>query len=46
MPVVLVTAFGSAAAARGAGAQGCLGKPIDLDELMDLVARYCPRASS
>jgi CheY-like chemotaxis protein len=46
LPVVLVTAFGSAAAARAVESQGCLAKPIDLDELMALVERYCARMSS
>ncbi len=45
LPVILVTAFGSTGAAVAARSQGYLAKPLDLDELMGFVARYCPRPS-
>ncbi len=42
MPVILVTAFGSTAVTVAAESQGYLSKPLDLDQLMQLVSRYCP----
>ena len=44
LPVVLVTAFGatSRAADLAAETQGCLAKPIELDELIETVSRHCP----
>jgi CheY-like chemotaxis protein len=41
LPVILVTAFGSTAAAVAAKSQGYLAKPLDLDQLMKFVERYC-----
>jgi CheY-like chemotaxis protein len=41
IPVILVTAFGSLAAAFASRSQACLAKPLDLEDLMALVARYC-----
>jgi CheY-like chemotaxis protein len=43
IPVVIVTAdHGAAAKAAAAGAAGCLLKPFEVPELLDLVERYCP----
>ncbi len=42
VPVILVTAFGSAAASVAAESQGCLAKPLDLDQLIRMASRYCP----
>ncbi len=42
LPVILLTAFSSTAAAVAGQSQGYLAKPLDLDELMGLVARHCP----
>lgn len=45
LPVVLVSAFGSIAAAVSEAVQGQLRKPLDLDDLTGLVGRFCaPRA--
>lgn len=46
IPVVLVTAFGatSRAAELAHQTEGCLAKPIDLDELLRVVARHVPRS--
>jgi CheY-like chemotaxis protein len=41
LPVVVVTAFGSVAATVADRSQACQPKPLDLDELMRVVARYC-----
>ena len=41
LPVVLVTAFGASASGYAHQSQGLLSKPIDLDQLMQLVSRYC-----
>ncbi len=41
LPVVLVTAFGTSAAEFAPSSEGMLSKPIDLDQLMQLVSRYC-----
>jgi len=43
VPVVLVTAFGatSRAAALAGETQGCLAKPVDLDELIEVAAMHC-----
>lgn len=45
LPVVLVSAFGSIAAAVTAAVQGQLRKPLDLDDLTGTVGRFCaPRS--
>jgi CheY-like chemotaxis protein len=42
IPVVVMTGFPAAAEnAKSLGASACLKKPIDLDDLLDTVARYC-----
>lgn len=43
VPVVIVTAFGSIAATVAAESQDYLPKPLDLEQLLRTVARYCPR---
>jgi CheY-like chemotaxis protein len=45
LPVVVVTAFGSLAGAVD-GVQGFLHKPVDLDVVLSLAARHCPRAAA
>jgi len=40
LPVVLVSAFGSIAAAVAAAVQGWLKKPLDLDDLTGIVGRF------
>jgi CheY-like chemotaxis protein len=42
LPVILVSAFDSIAAAHEHESQCYLAKPVDLDTLMSTVARYCP----
>ncbi len=42
LPVILMTAFGFTALAYGTQSQGFLPKPLDLDQLIGLVSRYCP----
>jgi CheY-like chemotaxis protein len=42
IPVVVMTGFPAAAEnAISLGASACLKKPIDLDDLLDTVARFC-----
>jgi CheY-like chemotaxis protein len=43
-PVVLVTALGDVhpAAVRALGGDDVLQKPVDLDDLLGVVGRYCP----
>lgn len=40
-PVVLVSAFGAPARETLAMVQGTLGKPVELDDLLDVAARFC-----
>jgi len=42
VPVVVVTAFGSAVAPIAAEAQGVLSKPLDLEQLIGVASRFCP----
>jgi len=45
LPVILVSAFGSIANTVAAAVQGQLRKPLDLDDLMGVVSRFCaPRS--
>ena len=41
IPVVVLSAFGSFLAARGAGASDYLSKPFEIDALLGLIDRYC-----
>jgi CheY-like chemotaxis protein len=41
LPVILVSAFDSVAAAHAHQSQCYLAKPVDLDTLIDTVARFC-----
>jgi CheY-like chemotaxis protein len=42
IPIVVMTGFPAAAEnAQSLGAAACLKKPIDLDDLLDTVARFC-----
>ncbi|WP_235880020.1 response regulator [Polyangium aurulentum] len=42
IPVVILTGGGNAAAAaQGLGVDAFLRKPVDLDELLEMVKRYC-----
>ncbi|OFX19201.1 MAG: hypothetical protein A2V77_02050 [Anaeromyxobacter sp. RBG_16_69_14] len=41
VPVILVTAFGSAARPVAAESQGFLAKPFDVEEILGLASRYC-----
>jgi CheY-like chemotaxis protein len=43
LPVILMTAFGttSRAASLAGETQGCLGKPLGLDQLLDVASRHC-----
>jgi CheY-like chemotaxis protein len=41
VPVIIVSAWRKEAAAVE-GAQGLLGKPLDLPQVMDVVGKYCP----
>ncbi len=43
VPVVILTAFTSLAESVAALAEACLFKPVDLDSVMSLAARHCPR---
>jgi CheY-like chemotaxis protein len=44
IPVVVLTGDGRASAkAEAIGAAGYLKKPLDLDDLLAIVARHCPR---
>jgi two-component system, OmpR family, alkaline phosphatase synthesis response regulator PhoP len=45
-PVVVLTAFGSLAAGVIGLAQQCLFKPVDLDVVLGLAARHCPRRAA
>jgi CheY-like chemotaxis protein len=44
VPVVVVTAFGSMARTVAHESQDVLAKPLDLDQLMRVVSRYCTRS--
>ena len=46
IPVVILTAFTSLAEGVAALAQACLFKPVDLDSIMSLAARHCPRCQA
>ncbi|BDG02660.1 response regulator [Anaeromyxobacter oryzae] len=47
LPIVILTAFGSLAAGVSDAANGCLHKPVDLADLLSIVARHCaPHAAS
>jgi two-component system, chemotaxis family, chemotaxis protein CheY len=47
IPVVVLTAFGALPDDVGGLADGCLLKPVDLDAVLALAARFCaPRAAT
>jgi CheY-like chemotaxis protein len=46
IPIVVISAMGTFATARVLGARECLHKPLDLDEVLALVQRYCTHRSS
>ena len=46
VPIVLVTAFRSLAEPVTAESQGFLAKPFDVEQLLDLVSRFCPPRSN
>jgi CheY-like chemotaxis protein len=46
IPIVVISAMGTFATARVLGARECLHKPLDLDEVLALVQRYCTLRSS
>jgi CheY-like chemotaxis protein len=41
IPTIVMTGFPAAENASSLGAAACLKKPIDLDELLDTVGRFC-----
>jgi CheY-like chemotaxis protein len=43
IPVVVVSAYGSAEGVRSAGAADYVRKPIDVEALLAAIGRYCPR---
>ena len=45
-PIVVVSAYGSADAVRSAGVAAYMHKPVDVDDLLGVIARHCggPRA--
>jgi len=45
IPVVVLSAFGSYLAARGAGANDYLSKPFEIHALLGLIDRYCGPAA-
>ena len=46
VPVVVVTALGSVAPTVKAESQGYLPKPLELERLLETVARYCTRSDA
>jgi CheY-like chemotaxis protein len=46
IPLVVISAMGTFATARVLGARECLHKPVDLDEVVAVVGRYCTHRSS
>ncbi len=46
VPVVVVTAFGASAGSVVAESQGLLPKPLDLEQLLRTVERYCPSSAA
>jgi CheY-like chemotaxis protein len=46
VPVVVVTALGSIAPTVKAESQGYLAKPLELERLLETVARYCTRSQA
>ena len=42
-PIIVVSAYSSRDQMHGAGVIAYLRKPVDIDALLEMVARYCPK---